>query len=226
MAASDEQLVPVFIPALGACLIAAENHKGTPLSRDEVLRLRDKAPCIMMRLEDARKMEDKRGRDINPENCWFDWQQLRRELGRKPDLDPGAKVNQIRGQDPEYLKTIVAAKDSLGRFRAMLPQDGRSLANAMVKTEVRDGDNKVFLWLASARKSGTGFIAKFFELPDGFASRRVGEELEVSEDSLIDWMVNDNGVLHGGFSIRYYRGTLPETEREEYDRYIGVTEYA
>jgi uncharacterized protein YegJ (DUF2314 family) len=54
----------------------------------------------------------------------------------------------------------------------------------------------------------------------------LGDELEMPEESLLDWMVNDNGVLHGGFSIRYYRSTLPEDERDEYDNYIGVTEYA
>jgi hypothetical protein len=38
--------------------------------------------------------------------------------------------------------------------------------------------------------------------------------------------VIDRGVLHGGFSIRYIRSTLPEAELEQYDDYIGETKYA
>ena len=102
----DNELVPVFVPALGALLIRAEDLKGEPLSYDEVIRIRDDAPCIMMKTQDARKMEEHRGFAIDPENCWFEWQLLRKELGRKPDLDPGPKMNHVRNSDPEYQQTI------------------------------------------------------------------------------------------------------------------------
>jgi uncharacterized protein YegJ (DUF2314 family) len=227
MAADNEQLVPVFIPALGPMLIRAEDLKGEPLSQDEVIRIRDKAPCIMMQIDDARKLEESRGyRDIDPENCWFDWQHLRRELGRKPDLDPGPKTNRVRSSDPEYQQTIRDAHATLAQFRAMLPADGSPRPNAMVKTEIRQGNNNAFMWLSNARMAGTNFVAQFFEISGVFTNYQVGDELEIPEESLLDWMVNDNGVLHGGFSIRYYRSTLPEDERDEYDNYIGVTEYA
>ncbi len=227
MTSDDEELVAVFIPALGPLLLRAEDLKGEPLSYDEVIRIRNEAACIMMRIDDARKLDDSRGyHDINPENCWFDWQNLRLELGRKPDLDPGPRINQIRSTDPEYQQTIRDAHATLHRFRDMLPTDGGSRRDAMVKTEIKQGDNQAFMWLSNTRMSGTNFVAEFFEISEIFTSYRVGGELEVSEESLLDWMVNDNGVLHGGFSIRYYRSTLPEEERDEYDNYIGVTKYA
>jgi len=227
MPTDDEQLVPVFIPALGPLLIRAEDLKGEPLSRDEVIRIRDKAACIMMRIEDARKLNESRGyRDIDPENCWFEWQQLRRELSRKPDLDPGPRTNLIRSSDPEYQQTIRDAHATLGEFRGMLPTDGSPRPDAMVKTEIRQGDNKAFMWLSNTRVSGTSFIAEFFEISEEFTNYHVGDELAISEEALLDWMVNDNGVLYGAFSIRYYRLTLPEDERDEYDNYLGVTRYA
>jgi uncharacterized protein YegJ (DUF2314 family) len=227
MALDDEELVPVFIPALGPLLVRAEDLKGEPLSYDEVIRIRDKATCIMMQVDDARKLDESRGyRDINPENCWFDWQHLRRELGRKPDLDPGPRLNQIRGGDPEYQRTVQNARASLDHFRSLLPADGSSRLGAMVKTEIRHGENQAFMWLSNTRMSGTDFVAEFFEISEGYPNYHVGDELKVSEAALLDWMVNDNGVLHGGFSIRYYRATLPESERDDYDAYIGVTRYA
>jgi uncharacterized protein YegJ (DUF2314 family) len=227
MATNDEQLVRVFIPPLGTLLLRAEDLKGEPLSHDEVIRIRDKAACIMMQAQDARKLDESRGyRDIDPENCWFDWQHLRRELGRKPDLDPGPRTNLIRSSDPEYQQTIRDAHDTLDRFRSMLPADGSPRRDAMVKTEIRQADKKAFMWLCNTRMFGTNFTAEFFEISDVFTNHHVGDELKIPEESLLDWMVNDNGVLHGGFSIRYYRSTLPEEERGEYDHYIGVREYA
>jgi len=227
MPTDDQQLVPVFVPALSATLLSAEDKKGEPLTHDEVIRIRDKSPCIMLAVDDARKMDERRGyRDIDPENCWYDWQHLRRELGRKPDLDPGPKFDQVRSADADYQKTIQDARASLGRFREMLPDDGSPRFDAMVKTEVIEGDNRAFMWLLNTRTSGSGFVAEFFEIPPSLAPRKVGDSLQIAEESVMDWMVNDNGVLHGGYSIRYHRSQLPEDERADYDAYIGVTRYA
>ena len=96
----------------------------------------------------------------------------------------------------------------------------------MVKTEIRQGDNQAFMWLSNVRKSGTGFVAEFFEIPHTFTEYAVGDQFEIAEGSVLDWMVNDNGVLHGGFSIRYQRSGLSADELAAYDEYIGVTEYA
>ena len=227
MATDDEQLLPVFIPALSAMLLSAEDKKGEPLTHDEVIRIRDKSPCIMMAIADVRKMDDSRGfRDIDPENCWYDWQHLRRELGRKPDLDPGPKFTQVRSADADYQNTIQDARASLGTFREMLSKYCKPRFDAMVKTDIVEGDNCAFMWLANTRRWGSGFVAEFFEVPTTFSQHKVGDSFEMTEDSVMDWMVNDNGVLHGGYSIRYQRSQLPEDERAEYDSHIGVIRYA
>ena len=69
-------------------------------------------------------MEESRSRDIEPENIWYEWRLLRRELSRKPGLDPGPNFNQIRSTDPAYQKSIEDAHATLDRFRKMLPADG------------------------------------------------------------------------------------------------------
>jgi hypothetical protein len=74
-------LVPVFMPPLALSLASAEQKKGSRLTESEVLRLRDKSPCIMMQQADAAKLIETRGfRDVEPENCWADWHRLRVEL--------------------------------------------------------------------------------------------------------------------------------------------------
>jgi uncharacterized protein YegJ (DUF2314 family) len=72
---------------------------------------------------------------------------------------------------------------------------------------------------------GTGFHASVFEIPPEFKGYREGDELEVPETAVVDWMVNRDGVLHGGFSLRYQRSLLPEGQRAEFDQHIGVLRY-
>ena len=61
MSTENEELVPVFIPALGPLLIHAEDAKGTPLTQTEVLRIRDAAICMMMTVAVAHKLDESRG---------------------------------------------------------------------------------------------------------------------------------------------------------------------
>lgn len=72
---------------------------------------------------------------------------------------------------------------------------------------------------------GSGFWASIFEIPPEFTSYKVGDEVDVPETAVLDWMLNQDGVLHGGFSLRYQRSLLPEEKRAEFDRHIGVVRY-
>ena len=75
------EFVPTFVPALALLLRQAEEAKGSPLTRAEVLQVRDKGTCMMLRSSVALEMEEKRGfRDIDPEDCWEEWQALRQAL--------------------------------------------------------------------------------------------------------------------------------------------------
>jgi len=70
------------------------------------------------------------------------------------------------------------------------------------------------------------FSAEFFELPREFQKwHHVGERLGIEAEDIFDWMVNDEGKLYGGFTLRAAREKLSEEERAEYDSYIGVTSY-
>ncbi len=78
---NEEDLVPVFIPPLATVLAHHEREKGAPLTEDEVIIIRGKSVVMMMRRSIAEQMAQERGwRDIDPQNCWQDWQQTRQQL--------------------------------------------------------------------------------------------------------------------------------------------------
>lgn len=227
MSTDDAHLIPFFIPSLVSILIASENKKGTPLTLEEVLDIRDKSSCTMIPPDIAKQIEEKREYpDLDPENCWYEWQMLRRSLGRKPDLDPGPKWNRISSSAPAYLRTIQDAQSTLNTFRGMLPTDGSPRFGAMLKIKVFQNDDSFLMWLNNVRRTSNGFIAEFFELPTTFSKYQMDDEIVIASEDVLDWMVNENGLLHGGYSIRFHRSTLLESERDEYDKYIGVSVYS
>ena len=73
----EERSTPVFIPMLAVLLEMSEKSKGSPLTRDEVLAIRDKAPCIMVTYTDATAFAGKRGNDIDHNRDWESWQEHR-----------------------------------------------------------------------------------------------------------------------------------------------------
>jgi uncharacterized protein YegJ (DUF2314 family) len=222
-----DNLVPVFMPALVVLLVHAEDKKGNPLTKEEVRAVRDLGACIMMKACDARKIDDSRGyRDIDPENCWHDWQMARREMGRKPDIDPGPRFDHVRSSDPVYQQTILDAQNSIEHFRAMLPSDGTGRADALIKTKLVDGEQSAFMWLKNTAVQGAYFTAELFEVPDTLPSYAIGDRFVVELEELLDWMVNESGRLIGGFSLRYNRAPLSDAEKRNFDLHIGVTEYA
>lgn len=221
----DKDLIPVFMPALSAILINAEDKKGSPLDADEVIEIRDNAVCMMMERSQADSMAQSRGyTDIDPENCWYDWQMLRRELGRKPDLDPGARFSYINTADEDFQKTIAEAQATLNTFRNMIAQ-GADEYFPLVKTLLAEADYHANMWLLVQEIKGNGFVAEIFELPGEFKQYEVGMSLEVAEQDIQDWMINDNGTLYGGYSLRYSRSCMTEVEQLEFDQHIGVERY-
>ena len=78
---ADPQLIPVFMPALVVLLHHLERKKGSPLTQQEVLEVRDKGICMMMRVEHAIALDEKRGyNDIDPKFAWEQWQEARVHL--------------------------------------------------------------------------------------------------------------------------------------------------
>jgi hypothetical protein len=95
---SDDPLIPVFMPSLLVLFAHDEVAKGSPLTRDEVVAIRDQAETVMLPRSKLIEIASRRGyEDIDPERAYEEWQLLRAELKilHTPDDDPGSP-----GDDP------------------------------------------------------------------------------------------------------------------------------
>jgi hypothetical protein len=81
---SGEQ-VKVFLNPLIMLLAAAEKQQGRPLTREEVLAVRDSAAHVLMPPERAKKFYESldsqvRVHRIDPDRVWEEWQEIRDKL--------------------------------------------------------------------------------------------------------------------------------------------------
>ena len=78
-----DNLIIYPVPSLVSTLLNREEAKGRPLTEAEVLEIRDQCPSIAMPADVAAKVDAERGyKDIDPENCWEEWQEVRKTLLR------------------------------------------------------------------------------------------------------------------------------------------------
>ena len=138
-------------------------------------------------------------------------------------------------EDPSVLQAHALAARTMHGFRSLLDRlpNGTGLAKLSFKdpdlSEERGKDFIFFLWLTDVvyHSEGRVFSGTFFEVPDGFEKwHALGSRLAFDDEDVFDWMVIDDGVAYGGFTIRLHRMRLAEEERAEYDEYMGVTSYA
>ena len=131
----------------------------------------------------------------------------------------------VNTADPAYQVAIERAQALLPEFRSHCRRASATGAIAFVKKEVREGEARAFLWFSDASPTGDDFNAEVFEVPAEFKSLRIGQRVVIRASEVLDWMVNDAGRLHGGFSLRYQRERLALEKRAWFDQQIGVTEY-
>ena len=147
--ATDENLIPFFMPPLAALLAKAEADKKSPLTEAEVKQVRDCAACIMMAPGDVGKMIQSRGyRDVDPQDCWADWHRLRVEFtgngclpkivlcvvggknlsDKAPSvLEPAGIEHEWSDQDPRMLSAFQAS--SLRCDPSLQPEDLAGVAS-------------------------------------------------------------------------------------------------
>ena len=86
LVSQDEQpKVKVYLNPLHAMLHAAEKQKGAPLTKTEVLQVRDTTVAVEMTSEQANRFYASLDAQVevhrmNPERIWEEWQEIRNQV--------------------------------------------------------------------------------------------------------------------------------------------------
>jgi uncharacterized protein YegJ (DUF2314 family) len=153
------------------------------------------------------------------------------KLVESPGEPPFMAVPQA---DAAFQSAYDWAAATIPRFLEHIERGGDSLCSAKLRFRDPDAsermgeDRFLFLWLSSVHYHAAEhvFSGTFFEVPPEFQKwHQVGQRLAFDPEDIFDWMVLDHGHLHGGSTPRVVREQLPESERDSYDRYVGVSVY-
>lgn len=141
----------------------------------------------------------------------------------------------ISRSDSSFHEAYKSASRTLPQFINDLQSGMRAYFS--VKLRFRDpdeserlGENRfLFLWLSAIHyyPEERIFSGSFFEVPPEFRKwHQVGQKITFEGEDIFDWMtLTEDGRLFGGFTLRVSRSKLPESQRADYDRYIGVRVY-
>jgi uncharacterized protein YegJ (DUF2314 family) len=132
----------------------------------------------------------------------------------------------ISATDQRYEAAYAHAAKTMPEFRDNVKRNGNHVCSAKLRfkdpTESERTGNDVFLFDSTSSL----FTGTFFEVPAELKEWHwSGQKLSFESEDVFDWMVNDNGKLHGGFTLRVNRSNMSETERPTYDLYLGVKQW-
>jgi uncharacterized protein YegJ (DUF2314 family) len=141
----------------------------------------------------------------------------------------------VAADDAQMRAAHACTARTMDEFKAHVLRPGEHVCAAKLRfrdpeESARTGrDALLYLWLTDVFIDGSsgGYVGSLSEVPAALSEwHRPGQELEFEGEDVFDWMVNDDDVVHGGFTLRVMRGRLPESERDGYDRRVGAREWA
>ena len=141
----------------------------------------------------------------------------------------------IQREDPEMEKAHALASNTASDFVFKVKEQAD--VAYMAKLRFRDPalsvqtgkDQFLYIWLAAVyhHQEENLLSGVFFEVPHELQKwHKVGERLGFEPEDMFDWMINDNGHVTGGYTLRVTRNRLrTEIEKQEFDEYSGISSY-
>jgi uncharacterized protein YegJ (DUF2314 family) len=149
--------------------------------------------------------------------------------------------------DDETLVTAVAkAKKTLPHFKRAFSESQYKGAYFLVKASFLNRDEtgedalalKVsmvgqyhptqasHIWLAVNDILEDLLFCTTFEVSNGFIGLKNGASYVLEDEDINDRIINDDGKVYGGFSMRGLRNAIAEKNRERFDAHTGISEYS
>ncbi len=134
-------------------------------------------------------------------------------------------VISVEGDDPEMTAAIAQAQATLDQFIADLqaPKQGQTYFSIKARFAVPGGQPVTYehMWLYNVSYGSSEFTGQLGNEPVHRTDLVLDQTLTVPRADVTDWMIIQDGVLVGGYSVRLLRSRLSAAEREQFDREAG-----
>lgn len=129
----------------------------------------------------------------------------------------------VPNEDERMNWAIEKANLTLWYFEESLAKPQSHHAYFSIKVHIIDGENSEHIWLTEPHFDDEGnLFGTVGNEPVNVRTVKLNQKIGINRELISDWMSIENGRLIGGYTIRAIRDGIPEKDRAEFDRSIGM----
>jgi uncharacterized protein YegJ (DUF2314 family) len=119
--------------------------------------------------------------------------------------------------DSAMVAAITRVRSTVATFVQRLSHRTGNRSFASVKLPLREGETVEHVWISDVRFDGGRFYGRIDNDVQSVKGWRLGDTVSVPADSISDWLIVDDSVASGGYSIRVLHDKMSTRERAEWD---------
>jgi uncharacterized protein YegJ (DUF2314 family) len=147
----------------------------------------------------------------------------------------------LSDDDEALIRSVAKARETLPHFKAAFSKPEFKAASFMIKAPFLDRSDAgekalvrtadvaaayptlpvAHLWLSLSSVLEDLLFCSVFEAPRQLRLKS-GDSFVIKEQFIEDWMINDQGEVYGGFSLRVIRNALAERDKDAFDAHTGI----
>jgi uncharacterized protein YegJ (DUF2314 family) len=128
----------------------------------------------------------------------------------------GDKAIGVSGNDAEMNAAIQTARGKLPEFWKVFDQPENGESVFALKVKIEDEHFAEHFWVVSLRRQHDKVFGTINNDPETVKSVKLGQEIEVPEANISDWMFMRNGKMFGNYTFRVLFKQMPEAQVEKY----------
>lgn len=143
---------------------------------------------------------------------------------QQPTRQPGngsPPVFVLPGDQPRIADAGARARASLDVFNRYLARAARGEVVADLKVIFVKGGTREHMWVTGVTLENGRYHGRLASMPVRVRGVALGDRVWVWPSDVEDWVVVEDGMMIGGFTVMELRRSLPPKQRQQHDRAAG-----
>jgi uncharacterized protein YegJ (DUF2314 family) len=136
--------------------------------------------------------------------------------------DRPAPVVYAPQNDVEMNDAVARARKELATFEALTKSPMAGKTNFGVKVAIPHAGGEEHIWLGQPTFEADSVVGIVEDKPIYATGVTQGARVRVDRDAISDWMYMENGKLRGGYTMRVAIERLPEEQKAEQKKALGI----
>ena len=135
-------------------------------------------------------------------------------------------ISKFTDPDPELMKAVRYAQDTMYIFRAAFLSPKPSYQFMSVKVRFQSGYGTEDMWTEPIEIMTDSFVVRMIEGVALEMGAHPNSYVEVPAEEVIDWMIlQTDGTVQGGYTLRIFYDSLSPEEQEQYRQNTGYLRF-